>query len=299
MSKRDKKGLWAGVVRPLLGICALALLIRSLLFEPFHIPSDSMLPNLMVGDHLFVNKTAYGYSKRSFPFSPPIFRGRVFFREPDIGDVVVFKNIGGGAEDNYIKRLIGRPGDRIQVRRGRLYINGKPCPRAEAGRFFVLNLPMRLRHAASVSVPASSGKTLVVIGGREVFLGSEKLARDEYTIAYKTGREYRGEALELKRYVETLPNGVEHFIIEYSDGYDDMDNTAEYLVPPGKYFMMGDNRDFSQDSRVMEKVGFVDAQELMGRAVVIFYSHNNSVRFWEFWSWLGPVRFERLLRFVK
>jgi len=298
MSKKRKAGVgeaaravfWAGVI---------ALGIRSFLFEPFHIPSDSMLPGLQVGDHLFVNKMAYGYSKRSMPFSPPIFGGRrILGREPRRGDVIVFKKTKGG-EDNYIKRLVGLPGDRIQMKRNVLYINGKPVGREEAGRFFVLNLPMSSRGKESIVMSSNTGQTLTLVGGRRLYLSGKPLPREEYTIAFKSPP-HPVEVREHRRYIETLPNGVSHYIIETSYGpAEGMDNTAEYIVPEGHYFMMGDNRDYSEDSRWLDKVGYVPFEDLMGRAGVIFYSHNNSVRFWEIWNWWKPIRYNRLLDVIK
>ena len=288
MGEAVKAVFWAGII---------ALGIRSFLFEPYHIPSDSMLPGLNVGDHLFVNKMAYGYSNRSMPFSPPVFGDRrILGRAPERGDVIVFKKTKWH-EDNYIKRLIGLPGDRIQVRRGILHINGKAVERENAGRFFVLNLPMSRRGAKSIVIETNTGQTLTLVDGSRLYLSGRPLPRDEYTVAFKR-HDYMGEVLELKRYIEVLPNGVRHQIIEYSDDVP-MDNTAEYVVPEDHYFMMGDNRDFSEDSREMEKVGFIPFKDLMGRAGIIFYSHNNSVRFWELWKCWKPIRYHRLLNRIR
>lgn len=198
---------------------AIALVIRSFAFEPFNIPSGSLLPTLQVGDYLFVEKYAYGYSKYSFPFGIIDFRGRFFDQEPGRGDIAVFRQPKKPGVD-YIKRIIGLPGDRIQVKGGILHINDKPVMRD--------------------------------------FRGAEGVSDDGRTTLYQ-------------RYIETLPNGVQHYIYEISD-HERLDNTIVYVVPPGYYFAMGDNRDGSLDSRVQDEVGFIPAENLIGRAWFIFFS---------------------------
>jgi signal peptidase I len=185
-----------------------------------------MVPTLLVGDYLFVSKYSYGYSKHSLPWSLPLFEGRIFETKPERGDVAVFKLPSDGKTD-YVKRIIGLPGDRIQMKDGILNINGKPVER----RFV-----------------------------------------DDYVYA-SNGRTWR-----LKRYIETLPNGREHMILEESDSAMN-DNTQVYTVPAGHYFAMGDNRDNSQDSRVMSAVGYVPAENLVGRAEIIFFSYGSGIRF--------------------
>lgn len=197
----------------------IALFIRSFLFEPFNIPSGSMFPTLLVGDYLFVEKYSYGYSKYSFPGDFFPIKGRFFQSEPRRGDVAVFRQ-PKHPEIDYIKRIIGLPGDTVQVKEGRLYINRKIVARD--------------------------------LQGTENF-------RDE------------GQFNVYSKYTETLPNGVKHSIYEISDE-GPLDNTQEFEVPDGMYFAMGDNRDASLDSRVQEQVGFVPAENLIGRAAFIFYS---------------------------
>jgi signal peptidase I len=198
----------------------IAAVIRSFLFEPFSIPSGSMLPTLLVGDYLFVAKYAYGYSRFSFPFGFPPFSGRIMLRKPVLGDVVVFRLPSDNRTD-YIKRVIGLPGDRIQIEHGILNINGKPVERRANGMF---------------SAADSQG----------------------------FGRKY-------KQYMEKLPNGREHRILETSDD-EPQDNTGVYTVPAGHIFVLGDNRDSSRDSRFIDDVGFVPMENLIGRAEVIFFS---------------------------
>jgi len=196
-----------------------ALFIRTFLFEPFNIPSESMYPTLLVGDYLFVEKYSYGYSQYSFPFGIVSFKGRFFETAPARGDVAVFRQPPHPDVD-YIKRIIGLPGDKIQVKEGILHINGEPMP----------------RQYVDTEVNPNPGRFAVV-----------------------------------KKYIETLPEGQKHFIYEFSDE-EALDDTIEYTVPEGHYFAMGDNRDNSQDSRVEEMVGFVPAENLVGRAAFLFYS---------------------------
>ncbi len=232
---------------------AIALVIRTLLFQPFNIPSGSMIPTLLIGDYVFVSKYAYGYSNYSAPFGPNVLSGRVLASPPKRGDVVVFK-LPRDNETDYIKRVIGLPGDRIQVTEGRLYINGVLVPRE----------PM------------------------------EK-ARTE-------NRE--GDEMPVATYKETLPGdadhpGVEHTIIELEGDHGINDNTELFVVPADHYFMMGDNRDNSTDSRIAPElggVGFVPFVNLVGRAEIIFFSVKKDESPLAFWRWPSSVRWDRLFR---
>src|SRR5438552_606527 len=203
-----------------------------------------MVPTLLVGNYLFVSKFSYGYSRYSLPFGLPLLTGWIFIHSPERGDVAVFKLPTDNSTD-YIKRVIGLPGDHIQMKNGLLYINDQPCPR--------------------------------------------KPMQDYY---YHEGN---GTVLPLKQYIETLPNGVQHRIIKMSDNQQ-LDNTQEYVVPPGNYFMMGDNRDNSMDSRVLSAVGYVPAENLIGRAEFIFFSIEGSG--WKVWHWPFAIRYSRLLHGV-
>lgn len=216
-----------------------ALAFRSLLFESFVIPSGSMKPNLLVGDYLFVSKYSYGYSKYSFPFSLPIVgSGRVFYKQPHRGDVVVFR-YPSNPKINYVKRLIGLPGDTIEVTGGVLYINGKPVK-------------------------------------------DKKL----YTV-HKDNTTYT----VLK---ETLPNGKSFKIYKDYSVISPANNTPVYHIKKGHFFMMGDNRDYSRDSR-FEDVGQVDKENLVGRASIIYFSLNGT--FLQFWKW-GTIRFKRIFSLI-
>jgi signal peptidase I len=206
----------------LLGLLlSLPILIRTFLFQPFNLPSGSMIPTFLVGDYLFVSKYAYGYSRYTWPFSSEPFQGRIWGAEPARGDVVAFL-LPKDTATVYIKRVVGLPGDRIQMIQGLLHINGVPVARER--------LPD--------------------------FVGNEPCG---------TG------ASNTRRWRETLPNGVSHETLDCVDnGF--YDNTNVFTVPAGRYFMLGDNRDNSTDSRVLSAMGYVPLENIIGRAAMIFFS---------------------------
>jgi signal peptidase I len=243
---RRKEGGLAGASWVALQALLIALVIRTVLFESFNIPSGSMKATLLVGDYLFVSKYSYGYSHYSLPLSPPLFSGRVFGSMPERGDVVVFRLPKDGSID-YIKRVIGLPGDRIKVVDGLLYINGSPVKRERVDDFI----------------------------------------DDE-----------NGSSERVRRWRETLPNGVTYQTLDLQDD-GPLDNTEEYLVPPGHYFMMGDNRDNSADSRVLSAVGYVPFENLIGKAQIIFFSIGDGEPAWHIWNWPRSVRWSRLLTVVR
>ncbi|MDH3242155.1 MAG: signal peptidase I [Alphaproteobacteria bacterium] len=245
-AKVKKSGTWGETLKTVVYAVLIAVVVRTFAYEPFNIPSGSMIPTLLVGDYLFVSKLSYGYSKHSLPFSLSLFNGRIFASEPKRGDVAVFKLPLDNTTD-YIKRIIGLPGDRIQVKRGILQINGTAVKRERVGEY-ILN--------------------------------------DQY-----------GTTQTFARYVETLPNGRTHLIIENSDN-DRLDDTPVYVVPKGHYFAMGDNRDSSLDSRVLNQVGYVPAENLVGRAEFLFFSTDGSARLWEIWNWPRAIRFSRFFNGV-
>ncbi len=299
MSKRSKriKHEFTDTVKAILWAGFFAIMIRTFIIEPFHIPSDSMIPNLFVGDHLFVSKISYGYSRQSFPFSLPLIKDRLFESKPNAGDVIVFKKIKGHA-DNYIKRLIGLPGDKIQMKKGILHINGKAVKREFIEKFYIINLPYSLRKSNSLTINTANGQVLTVIDTKKLYLNGRPLKDSQYTIVYKEAPNFEGEAIELNKYKQTLPNDVSFEILEISDT-EVADNTKEYIVPEDHYFMMGDNRDMSEDSRFTNEVGYIHKRDLIGRAGMIFFSHNNSVNIFEFWKYFHPIRYERILKRIK
>lgn len=239
-----QNALWENV-KVVIQALLLAMVIRTVFFQPFTIPSGSMMPTLLVGDYLFVNKFSYGYSKFSLPFSPNLFSGRILASEPERGDIVVFR-LPSNTDIDYIKRVVGLPGDRIQVTNGVLFINGKPVPKVEDGKF-------------SSDYGMEPGDNIPV-------------------------------------YRETLDNGVTFDTLDQSPNSRG-DNTREFIVPEGHYFMMGDNRDNSLDSRF--DVGFVPAENLIGRASVIFFSLGNDTSFREIWKWPANMRWDRLFKSVQ
>ena len=236
------------VVKTVVYALLIALVLRVLLFQPFTIPSASMEPTLLEGDYIIVSKWSYGWSKHSIPFSPPIIKGRIFERSPERGDVVVFK-LPRDNKTDYIKRLIGLPGDRVQVRNGHLIINGK----------------------AVEDVPLAPIKW-------DVGFGYER---------------------EVDRYKETLPGPGGATFTAHDFGPDgEVDNTDVFVVPQGNYFFMGDNRDNSLDSRVPKEVGvgYVPAENLVGKAQIIMLSWNKEASLFKPWTWFTEARPSRFFR---
>jgi signal peptidase I len=244
-SKRKEGGL-GEFVRLLVHAGIIALVIRTFLFQPFNIPSGSMKATLLVGDYLFVSKYSYGYTHYSLPLSPPLFSGRIFGSMPNRGDVVVFRLPKDDTTD-YIKRVIGLPGDRIQMIDGVLNINGQPVKRELVGDF----------------------------------IDTDEGARP----------------LHVKQWQETLPNGVSYKTLDLPYNLQS-DNTDVYQVPANNYFMMGDNRHNSTDSR-FPQVGYVPFENLVGRAQVIFFSVAEGEPAWKVWMWPWTVRWSRLLSLVR
>ena len=254
-SQSKTKNGFLELVKTVVYALLLAGVIRTLFFQPFWIPSGSMKPTLLIGDFLFVNKMAYGYSRHSCPFSICPFDGRILARMPERGDVVVFKHPTNGTD--YIKRLIGLPGDRVQMRDGILYVNGEVLPQQPDGTFAEPNLPQ----GPMRSLPRCMNRPVPP-----------------------------GEPCIKEAAIETLPGGKEHAVLDIEDGFGD--TTPVFTVPEGEFFFMGDNRDNSMDSRFPRSaggVGFVPFENLVGRADrVIFSSAGPSML--AFWTW-RPDRF--------
>jgi signal peptidase I len=255
---------WWETVKIVIQALALAMVVRVFFYQPFNIPSGSMKSTLLVGDYLFVSKLSYGYSRYSFPLGSYFpdrisignmtlvdFRTRKFASEPERGDVAVFKLPRDNSTD-YIKRVIGLPGDEIQMINGVLFINGKAVPKRRVGEFLT--------------------------------------------------REDDGPARRIPEFEETLPNGVKYRVLD-SETNGPFDNTSVYRVPAGHYFMMGDNRDNSTDSRAQWGVGFVPFENLVGRAEIIFFSATldepDSFRLFKPWRWPLDIRWNRFFNLVR
>jgi len=258
-SKTGKQdGIWE-TVKTVVYALLIAGLFRTLFFQPFWIPSGSMKETLLIGDFLFVNKMAYGYSQFSCPFGLCPFPGRIFGTEPERGDIVVFRHPATGAD--FIKRVIGMPGDRVQMREGVLWLNDEPLPTEPAGIF------------------------------EEVFERQGPLGQFPRCSNAPVGE---GGICEKERLRETLPSGRSYNVLNIDNSF--ADNTPVYTVPEGHFFFIGDNRDNSQDSRAPQSVGgvgFVPFDHLIGRARhVVFSSAGRSMLY--FWTWRSDRFFERL-----
>jgi signal peptidase I len=256
---RRQPNVWVENLKTIVYAGLIAIGVRTFLFEPFNIPSGSMEPTLLIGDYLFVSKYSYGYSKYSMPFAPDMFSGRIFGSMPKRGDVAVFKYPRDTSID-YIKRIVGLPGDRIQVKHGQLYINGQECPREPMGsydtddngyvqreRLYMETLPNGVRHEILKATDGSEESRMP---------------------GFDPAKEF------------------------------DPNNTIEYVVPPGHIFAMGDHRDNSADSRFMNAVGFVPVENLVGRAEILFFSIDAAHPWYEIWWWPLEIRWNRLLERV-
>tara|TARA_Y100000591_G_scaffold247959_1_gene219074 strand:+ start:638 stop:1375 length:738 start_codon:yes stop_codon:yes gene_type:complete len=243
MNKKKIKNIVYDNLKTLTGALIIAIFIRSLIIQPFHIPSSSMEPTLLVGDRIFVTKYTYGFSKHSFPFSPDFSDNRYFSKIPNQGDLVVFKTPVDNRTD-YIKRLIGLPGDEIQFKNGELLINGNIIE----------------RELTSISEPIRCG-------------------------------EYK---LDTNTFIETLPNGIKHLTTYNKVGT--LQNTKKYKVPANHYFLMGDNRDCSKDSRFSE-VGFIKDLNLVGKAKIVFFSNDTKKgSVLKLWNLHNSIRLERTFK---
>jgi len=221
----------------------IAIIIRSFFFQPFYIPSSSMEPNLLIGDRLFVSKYTYGYSRHSLPFSPPILKERFWGKKPQRGDIIVFKTPADNRTD-YIKRLIGLPGDSIQIINQDLYLNDEIIKKEKVKNLSKINC------------------------GNEI--------------------------IEVNSFEETLPNGKKYVAVYRIDG--SMKNSDKFIVPKNHFFFMGDNRDCSKDSRFLSSVGYVNFNNLVGKAQIIFFSNDTEESsFFKFWKWNESLRIDRFL----
>jgi len=260
--KRESLGGW---VRFLLTFAILAWILRSLIVAPFSIPSGSMLPNLLIGDYVMVAKWPYGYSRFSFPFAFPRFEGRILDNLPKRGDVVVFK-LPGNERIDFIKRVIGLPGDTIEVRGGMLILNGKPAPRDRISDF---------------AMPISANSPCRVVGDAIPMVVSDGAG---------------GQFCRYATYRETLPGGRSYLVIDQVEN-PRADDFGPVTVPAGSLFLMGDNRDDSLDSRfgVAEGgIGFVPVDNLVGRGLFNFWSTDGSANYFLPWTWFSALRADRI-----
>ena len=260
--KSDKSGR-RETLRFLLLLFVGTLFLRTFIVAPFNIPSGSMLPRMMIGDYLLVAKWPYGYSRFSMPFGLGGFDGRILEGQAERGDVAVFHYPGGGQD--YVKRVIGLPGDSIQMRGGQVLLNGNPVPKTRIADFLVpvsKNSPCR-------------------------FLDPERKRQ----VVDPNGR----VSCAYPRYRETLPGGRSYEVLDQMSGA--ADDTSAFLVPEGHYFVMGDNRDDSQDSRLPVEiggVGYLPADHLVGRALITFFSTDGSAEWLKPWTWFSAARWERI-----
>lgn len=243
-AKAAKNEVWETIV-VLVQALIIALVIRSFLWQPFSIPTASLQSNLLIGDYILASKYTYGYSSYSFPFKAVPINGRIFGRTPERGEIAVFEPVP--QKDTYIKRVIGLPGDEIQMKNGVLHINGEPVKKERTG----------------TAIDTDSN----------------------------------GISVEVITYKETLPNGVSYTVQEISDTAT-FDNTAIYKVPADHYFMMGDNRDRSLDSRSLSAVGYVPFANFVGKAEVRYFSIKDNLNPWAIWNWPGNVRWDRMFESI-
>lgn len=259
-----KKEGWWETIRFLLLVFLFAIVIRTFVVAPFSIPSGSMLPRLMIGDYLFVAKWPYGYSRFSLPFGLGGFEGRILGSLPERGDVVVFRDPARGDED-IVKRVIGLPGDTVQVRGGQIVLNGRPLQRTRIADYLVTaspNSPCRKVGPNARDVTGAGGARFC---------------------AYP-------------RYREALPGGRSYEVLDQHPA-GELDDTPAFHVPEGQLFMMGDNRDDSQDSRVPLQAGgfgMVPADHVLGRALVTFFSTDGSAEWLKPWTWFSAARWSRI-----
>ena len=233
--------IWAFIV---------AILIQTFLFQPFYVPSGSMYPTLEIGDFFVASKFSYGYSAYSLPwFHPRVFEGRILGQNPTLGQVLAF-NGEPNSKDDFIKRCVGLPGDRVQMINGVLYINGQSCPLVRIADYLMID-------------PRKPGEVNVI-----------------------------------PQYIETLPNGLTHSILKDKPfGEAQFDNTEEFIVPPGHFFMVGDNRDHSWDSRAKAPIGFVSAEKLIAPAKLLWFS--TEAKWYEPQRWLSGLRLSRFFTWIK
>jgi signal peptidase I len=246
----------------LLKLAIIVIVFRSFIFSPFNIPSESMLPRLWNGDYLLASKWSYGFSRKSLPFGVPLLpEARLFASTPERGDVVIFKQPPLGEVD-YIKRVIGLPGDTVQMQGGQLWLNGEPVAKDRLADFEIPVSP----NTGCVSPQFDA-----------------KAADDTDVCRYP-------------RYRETLTGGRTYEVLDL--GPREKDDTDPVIVPEGHLFLMGDNRDNSEDSRFPAEpgrgIGLVPMDNLVGRATVMMWSTDGSAEWLKPWTWFTAARWDRI-----
>jgi len=258
---KERRG---GLLRLVIEVALIAWVIRSLIFAPFNIPSGSMLPALFIGDYVLVAKWPYGYSRFSFPWGFPSLEGRIFGSLPKRGDVVVFRV--PGTDEDFVKRVVGLPGDTVAVQDGMLVVNGRPVPRQSEATF---------------AMPISNNSPCRVVGGALAM----------------TGQTDSGEpACLYPVYRESLPDGHSYRVIDQVDN-PRADDFPQTRVPEGRLFLMGDNRDDSLDSRYPAfegGIGMVPVDNVIGRALVTFWSTDGTASYGKPWTWFMALRTSRI-----
>ncbi len=251
----------AETFRFLLKLAVVVLILRSFIFAPFSIPSESMLPRLLIGDYLFVSKWNYGYSRWSLPAGVPLIPGRIFGSTPTRGDVVVFR-APEVLDHDVIKRVIGLPGETVQMRQGVVYLNGKAIPKLRVADF---TIPLTANFDAQ-----KCGAPFVDV------LNNVQICR-------------------YPRFRETLPNGRSYDVLDQAE-LPDRDDTGLYTIPAGHIFVMGDNRDDSGDSRfpAPQGMGYVPLENVEGKAVVNFFSTDGNAEWLKPWTWVSAARWSRI-----
>ena len=262
--RREKpKESWGSFAWFCIKLLVVVLLFRSFVFTSFNIPSESMMPDLLVGDYLFAAKWPYGYSRYSLPFDAPLIPGRVFADLPERGDVVIFKHPIDHSD--YIKRVIGLPGDKVQLIGGVVHINEQP---------------VGLERTSDFVLPSADGHCTQV-------RFTQRQADGSFACVYP-------------RFIETLPGGKRHAILDFD--MRSSDNTPPVVVPPGRLFLMGDNRDNSEDSRFPAVagagVGLVPVENLVARASFLFFSTDGSAQLLKPWTWFTATRWGRIGRAI-
>ena len=257
---KPKRSETSETFRFLLKLALVVLILRSFIFAPFSIPSESMLPRLLIGDYLFVSKWNYGYSRWSLPGGIPLIPGRIFGSTPTRGDVVVFR-APEVLDHDVIKRVIGLPGETIQMRQGVVYLNGKAIPKQRIADF---TIPLTANFDA-----AKCGAPFVDV------LNNVQICR-------------------YPRFRETLPNGRSYEVLDQAE-LPDRDDTGLYTIPAGHIFVMGDNRDDSGDSRfpAPNGMGYVPLENVEGKAVVNFFSTDGDAEWLKPWTWVSAARWSR------